>query len=230
MRVPFSELPGARERHLRRKLANPLFPGSPAEADPDALLEAQRLDHEALAAFLDELKELVGEAAALPPNVESDRILGLKERLDRAYETACGVADDQSRNKAAIRRLLEVIMRAVWSGAAGDPQAQQELEQEEQARDMHFALLEHPLVADLLAPDSPIEQQELVPALLSAGADELEAALGLFDGEQLAEITCDARARLSHLDPQGEALPQAWEHLGRMEERRGAGRNRPLHS
>lgn len=230
MRVPFSEMPGPQERHLRRRIANPLFRDAPEAADPDALLEAQRLDHEALVAFIEELKQLIAEAVSLPPNVDSDQVLGLKERLDKAYETACGMADDQSGNKAAIRRLIEVIMQAVWKGAAGDPQAEDELRQEEQARALHFELLEHPLVADLLAPDSPVGEDELVPTLLGAAETELDAALDLFDEAQLREIARQGRQRLSELDPRGEALPEAWNRLHRIDARLGSDQGRHLHS
>ncbi|MGD2084256.1 MAG: hypothetical protein PVF91_14945 [Chromatiales bacterium] len=230
MRVPYSEMPGAHERHLRRRIANPLFPDAPEALDPDGLLEVQRLDHEALLAFIDDLKRLIGEAGNLPPNAESDQVLGLKERLDKAYETACGLADDQARNKAAIRRLIEVIMQAVWKGAAGDPRAEEELSQEEQARAMHFALLEHSLVADLLAPDSPIREEDLVPTLLSAADEELEAALDIFDETHLREIARRGRDRLSQVDPEGRSLPEAWSRLHRIDARLGADQGRHLHS
>jgi len=218
MRVPFSELPGAHERHYRRKLGNRLFDDAPQEVDPDRLLEVQRLDHEALVAFIQGLRTLVAEAAALPPNVESDVVLSLKERLDKAYETACGLADQQQGNKNAIRRLVEVIMQVVHQGAAGDPRAEQELAQEEQARGLHFRLLEYPLVADLLSPESPIGEEELVATLLSAEQDELEAALEIFDAEQLSAVAAEGHRLLTRLAPPGGEFPDAQERLALIDE------------
>ena len=61
-------------------------------------------------------------------------ILGLKERLDRLYEQASGLREDQTKVKAALRQLVGVVMRAVWSGAGNDALARSELEDEEQAR------------------------------------------------------------------------------------------------
>ena len=55
-------------------------------------------------------------------------------------------ADDQTPNKEAIQKLVTVIMRAVWRGAGNDSLAQQELEQEEEARRTHYALLEYPRI------------------------------------------------------------------------------------
>jgi len=228
MRVPFSQLPGAHERHYRRKLANPLFPDGPGAVDDDALLEVQRLDHEALVAFIADLRRLIAEAVGLPPTAESDQVLSLKERLDKAYETACGLADEQERNKAAIRRLLEVMMRAVRTGASGDPRAEAELEQETQARDLHYRLLEHPLVADLLAPESPIGPDELAPTLLSAEPEGLEAALDLFDTGQLALIVAQSRDLLSRSDPGGGLLAEARDRLARLEARLADCAGQPL--
>jgi len=222
MSVIFSQRPGAHERHYRRKLANPLFKDSPPGLDPGVLLEAQRQDHEALVAFISQLKQLIGEVVNLPPTADSDRVLTLKERLDKAYEQASGLAEDQQHHKQAIRRLLEVIMGAVRRGAAGDQRAEEELEQEVQARALHFSLLEYPLVADLLAPDSLIGADELAPSLLSSEAPAVEAALGLFNPEQLRHIAEQSRTLLARVDPDCRQLSEAWDRLRRIEARLGA--------
>ncbi|MEJ2694898.1 MAG: hypothetical protein P8166_18250, partial [Candidatus Thiodiazotropha sp.] len=121
------------------------------------------------------------------------------------YETACRLADDQSPNKEAIRKLVAVIMRAVRNGAGNDSLAQQELEQEELARATHYELLEQPLVADLLDPDTLIGEEELLPVLLSAERDAFEAALTLFDPSQLSQLSKQGERLLQSLQ-EGEAL------------------------
>ncbi|MCU7861073.1 MAG: hypothetical protein KZQ86_14860, partial [Candidatus Thiodiazotropha sp. (ex Lucinoma kastoroae)] len=175
MRLMFSELPGRHERHLVRKHNNLLYSESERTLTQDRLTEAQRLDHEELVAYISQLRKLVGEAVALGPHEQSDVILGLKERLDKAYEHACRLADDQTPNKHAIIKLVEVIMQAVWKGAGNDSLALHELEQEETARKTHFELLECPLVADLLDPESLITKEALFLVLLSAERKEFEA-------------------------------------------------------
>jgi hypothetical protein len=77
MSIPFSELPGRHERHYKRRLDNPLFRESATLNDAD-LLDAQRLDHEELLAFITELRATVERALNLKPNEESDVILKLK--------------------------------------------------------------------------------------------------------------------------------------------------------
>ncbi|MCU7806343.1 MAG: hypothetical protein KZQ73_00505 [Candidatus Thiodiazotropha sp. (ex Semelilucina semeliformis)] len=190
MQLLFSELPGRHERHLLRKHNNPLFPEDQRSLTQGELTEAQRLDHEELEAYIGDLRKLVGEAVALGPHEQSDVILELKERLDKAYESASRLADDQSPNKEAIKKLVAVIMRAVWQGAGNDTLAQQELEQEEEARKTHFELLETALVADLLDPESLISEHELLPVLLSAEREDFEAAVTLFDPNQI-QVLCE---------------------------------------
>lgn len=90
-------------------------------------------------------------------------------------------------------------MRNVERGAAGDPQALEELAQERIARDAHFELLRSPLVADLLHPQSAIAAEDLVPSLLSADEQDLDAALQLFDREQLGQLYNDARQQLANI-------------------------------
>jgi hypothetical protein len=172
MIVKTSEHPGSHERHLLRKVANPLF-ADVTLLDDDTLLAAQQRDHEELTAFHTEFRRLLEATTAMSGNVESDVILQLKDRLDQAYELAATVGEDQSQTKDAIRRLLSYIMAAVRQGAGSDFQANQELDQEEAARDAHFTLLESKLVADMLHPHSPIHTDELIPTLLSSSKDEL---------------------------------------------------------
>ena len=217
MRLFYSELPGRHERHLLRKQDNPLFPEAQRLITQNQLTDVQRLDHEELEAYITDLRKLVGEAVALGPHEQSDVILALKERLDQSYETACRLADDQTPNKEAIRKLVEVIMRAVWKGAGNDTLAQQELEQEEVARATHYALLERPLIADLLDPDSLIQADELLPVLLTAPREEFEAAITLFDPEQLRAICANAEALRAGTDNLA-GVPEAAERLAELEQ------------
>ncbi len=214
MQIPFSELPGRHERHYRRRLDNQLF-DQPAVRDDEALSEAQRLDHEELIAFIDELREVVGRAVSLKDREETDIVLAIKESLERLYETSAGLADDQKGNQQAIRELLAVIMRTVRSNAQGDALAAQELEMEEQARVLHFDLLQEPLVADLLHPQSLIGTDDLVPTLLSETESALNAALSMFDPEQQKELAGNARALLESRDPE-RRLADAWQRLARL--------------
>ena len=214
MSLHFSEYPGRRERHLRRKQDNPLFPATERQISADALEEAQRLDHEELVAFITDFRALVQEAVSLKPNEGSEVILGLKERLDQAYEQAAGLADDQAETKRAIKQLVGIIMDAVRKGASLDPAALLELEQEEQARNAHFKLLEHALVADLLDPASVIKGHELAASLLSAPGSELEHVLTLFDREQLMLLIADCERLLDTVDN-----PQARDRLQQIRDR-----------
>ncbi|CAA6825836.1 MAG: Unknown protein, partial [uncultured Thiotrichaceae bacterium] len=163
----------------------PLFEDQQLELDDDVLLDAQRLDHDVLLSFMTEFRELLHKATGLTGNVDSDTVLGIKDRLDRAYETASAVADDQSHSKQAIAKLLSTLMVAVRQGAGDDAQAQQELDQEDAARDAHFQLMESQLVADLLNPESVIKAPELVATLLSSDKDDILLAVQLFDIAQL---------------------------------------------
>lgn len=197
MSVAFSQHPGRHERHYRRRVDNPLFANRIQKRDDESLLEAQRLDHEELLAFIQALRTAVQEAVDLAPNEGSEVILGLKERLDRLYEQSAGLAEEQKQNQAAIAELIEVIMKNIERGAAGDPQALDELAQERQARSTHFALLEVPLVADLLHPQSAIAEDELAATLLSADESDLAVALQLFDAAQISELYAAAERCLA---------------------------------
>lgn len=188
LQIPFSQLPGRHERHLRRKLGNPLFPRPVIELTDEVLLDAQRLDHEELIAFVDQLRSLVREAVDLPPNVGSEVLLALKGRLDKSYSLCATLADEQDNNRSAIAELTALIMRQLQRQAAGDSLAEAELAEEAQARQAHYRLLTQPLVADLLHPQGNIEPDELLPSLMSETEEGFGSTLELFDGQQLKAL------------------------------------------
>ena len=68
-------------------------------------------------------------------------------------------------------------------------------------------------MADLLLPDTPIESDELIPALLDASTEELEAVLWLFEHEQLQQLSVEAEKVLENLKNSGVEAEQAWENL-----------------
>ncbi|MBL3526089.1 MAG: hypothetical protein JMN27_00475 [gamma proteobacterium endosymbiont of Lamellibrachia anaximandri] len=200
-----------------RKHENPLFSESERSLTPGTLEEAQKLDHEELVAYIGDLRKLVGEAIALGPHEQSDVILSLKERLDKSYETACGLADNQSDNKAAIKKLISVIMQTVWKGAGNDTLARQELEQEEEARKLHYEVLEYPLVADLLSPDSVIREDELIAVLLSEERDDFEAAVTLFDPVHIESLCAQGKVLLQAREAESSEMPDARSRLRELE-------------
>jgi hypothetical protein len=214
--LPFTHRPGRRERHLRRRHLNPLFGWPPQEVAAETLLLAQQADHEEMEAFRESFADLLRRAAELPADAGSELVLGLKEELARHFEQSAGLPEDHGRERAAIRHLIDTIMRTVRRHSGSDPLAAQELDTEAMALELHFRLLEQPLVADLLHPQSPILPQELTPALLSATPAEIDAAREIFDANQLAVIIDEAgalRGRLAHTGLDLSIIDQALDRL-----------------
>ena len=218
MRLRFSDDPGAFERQLLRKHANPLFSATARSVTQTEIDAARRRDQEELRSFQAALRATLREALDMPPQVESDVLLKLKERLDQLYDQCAGLPGDHDREKQSLTRMIGVIMKAVWAGAGDDPRARAELEQEEHARTLHHDLLQQPLVADLLRPDSPIAEDELAPTLLSVDEDALRSVLQLFDTSQLTLLYQQARELIEALNSTRERRPEGWSEIGLMEE------------
>lgn len=208
-----SKHPGSAERHLLRRCDNPLFEGYKTSLDDEHLVEAQRYDHDEVLAFQQAFKEALNETLNLKSNVDSDVILALKNQLEQIYEQGCRVADEQSETLQAIEKLLQIIMGSIRNGAGNDRQAHQELDQEDAARQAHFALLKSNLVADLLNPETVIEPEHLVPTLLSTEKDELSLVLQIFDEAQLLMILQQAEALTERLAGNGVAIQTAIENF-----------------
>lgn len=204
--------PGVHEAHLLRKRDNPLFPPAARAVGQRDLAAARLQDGLDRDSFMEEFRSLVERAVNIEPNAASDDVLAIKEALDHAYQKACALPGDQSEIRAAIRKLLAVIMRAVSAGIGNDAYAARQLEEEAMAREMHFSLQELPLVAALTHAQSPVAEDELVPSLLSEDDADLTRCLALFDENQLAAICHDGDSLLQRIDPD-RTLDAAWRRL-----------------
>lgn len=218
MTIIFSQSPGRRERHLQRQYQNLLFPPSRREFSQQRVDGAHYMDQQETEEFIADFHLQVEKTASLKPNEDSEIILLLKEQLDKSYEQCSGLAGEQKAIKAAIVKLLQVIMQAVWKGAEGDPQAVKNLQQEELARSSHFQLLAYPLVVDLLNPDSLIREDELTATFLTESPESVQVALQLFDQQQLHSLFQDSlllleKIRREHPDQPHEVLDTAWNNL-----------------
>ncbi len=213
----YSAQPGFHERHLQRRDNNPLFPENRQTVTQHDISNAQRMDREAFTEFMSRFSNVVDRAVNLDSNVDSQVILDLKQDLDKCYEECAGLAGEQEEILSAIRKLIDTIMQAIWKGAEQDPQARVKLREEEEARALHFRLLEIPLVADLLNPQTPIPQEELLPTLLSTDADTLDKALSIFQTEHLASLCSEAANLLTTLETAGIDIESAQARLKQME-------------
>jgi hypothetical protein len=217
MNLHFSPEPGPRERQLRRKYQNPLFGPTGDQVTQQDVDAARQEDQIALQQFMQDFRSLIQEAVDLKPNTDSEIILDLKERLDQCYTRCCAMPGEHEEIKTAINKLIHVIMQAIRQGAANDPVALAKLDDEDAARRMHQALHVHTLIVDLLLANSPIEEAELLPTLLSETVEVVQATLPLFDIEQLGLLYETGKKRLEELQRQGHALPGAWSNLALFE-------------
>lgn len=217
MAVFFSSRPGCFERHLQRRYHNPLFPEALRNPSQEEVNQARERDRGELEGFYRDLQVTLNEVGNLPPQVESQTVLGFKERLDRLYEVCAGLPGDHDQDKRGIRKVYDLIVARIREGAEHDPYAKFQLDQEQEAREMHRKLLEFPLLVHLLRPDTPIEADHLVPTLLSETDEAVQAVMALFSPDQQAELRASARQLLDRLEAAGQPQPAARVRLQAME-------------
>ena len=218
MTMNFSPTPGPHERHLKRRLLNPLFPKPEDEVTQNDVTDAQRKDEEALMSFMTHFQSVVQKTTELGTHSESDIVLGIKEQLDECYATSCAMPGDHANLQIAINKLILAIMAAIRKGAADDPTALKKLDEEDIARKLHNDLHERKLIADLMLENSPILENELTPTLLNEEVDDLEAALPLFSAEELELIAQTAQSLLEELRQDGHEIPLAWERFQQIKQ------------
>ena len=218
MNIIFSPAPGPHERHLKRRLLNPLFPQPDKEFTQDDVNEAQRKDEETLMSFMTHFQSVVQKTTELGQNSESDIVLEIKEQLDECYATSCSMPGNHDNLKIAIKKLITAIMSAIRKGAEGEPTALQKLDDEDIARELHNELHEKKLIADLMLENSPILENELTPTLLNEEAEDLDAALPLFSAEELGLIAKTAQDLLGKLRQEGHEIPHAWSRFQQIKQ------------
>jgi len=207
----FSKLPGRRERMLKRQFENPLF--GDIAIEPFDIQDARREDSADVESFINDFRDLVVLVTELEPSADVELVLKLKESLDKTYEASAGMAGDQSEIREMIQRLLGMMMQSMWKAVGNDAMGISKLEMEEQARQAHFALLQHPFIADLLAPDSVINEALMVPSLLSESADTVILAVQLFDPEQQQLVYQQGVELLKSLDEAHPRVQHAQQRL-----------------
>ena len=204
MSILWSARPGARERHLKRKHNNPLFDDFDSVTE-ETVAAAREADEQDYNAFIADFEKLVQDIAALEPQAETQDVLDLKSRLDQAFESSATLPGELEPIHDAIQKLMAPMMQAIYKNAQNDPAALATLEEEDNARAMHYTLLGNPLIADIVSEQSPIEADELAATLLSEHVALLEQALEIFTPEQCAVIRDDAAALLDRLRQQGRS-------------------------
>ena len=218
MTMNFSPAPGPHERHLKRRLLNPLFPKPENEITQQNVEDAQKKDEETLLTFMSHFQSVVQKTTELGTSSESDIVLEIKEQLDECYATSCAMPGDHTNLKTAVKKLITAIMAAIRKGAADDATALKKLNEEDVARELHNELHERKLIADLMLQNSPILENELTPTLLNEEADDLNAALPLFSTEELGLIAKTAQALLEQLRKEGHEIPHAWERFQQIKQ------------
>jgi len=218
MELQFSDHPGCWECHLRRKYNNPLFLYDDQEITQQDVDQAREKDKNESVEFQKDFFDLLEEASKLQSQVDSEIILNLKDRVDRLYERCAGLGGNFTNEKKGMHKLSELIMQSILNSGIEDPQIIDNLKREMVAREIHFSLLEHPIIPHLLHPESPIQKDDIVPTLLNEEEVSLRAAMSLFSPEQ-QQILCNAAKKLlTQLKSNGYDLPVAWMRLRVMEQ------------
>jgi hypothetical protein len=215
MTLLFSDKPGPRERHLQRKLNNPLF--SDRVVTQQAIQTAQQEDKNSMQQFMEQFRELVQRAVKLDKTVESDVVLLLKAQLEQHYAVCTGLLGQPIAIQDAIKKLISAISATLHATSKDDPHALEKLSNDEAHTLLHLHLCDHLIVSDILNPDRIISEEEKISALLNEPEDALQAVLAIFPPEHIGEMIEKGKALLKKIEAEGHSLPDAWQRITQME-------------
>lgn len=214
--LQFSAKPGPAERHLQRKMNNPLF-GDAAAISQQDIDAAQQKDSVAVEQFKQYFHDTVQRVVKLEQSVDSEVILTMKVQLEQLYAVATGLQGKPEQIPEAIRKLIAAINASMRSASANDAHALEKMDKDDEQTELHFYLCDFLVVSDLLNPERAISDEEFVPTLLNEDEAGLRAALALFPPEMIAEMIEQAGLLLKKIEIEGHDLPHAWDRLAQME-------------
>ena len=207
-----SEFPGGHERHCLRHINHAYLFANDVAASPiltnqssaEVLMKAIARDETNAEVFAKEFEAILEQAVALKPSEETDVVLAVKAELDRLYTVSASLSGEQTEVREGLVRLIDLTMLSVQRAAGDDTLAAKELQQESDARSLHFKQLECSLLADLLNSnadgDAFIPANELIATLLSSEKAVLADVVGLFDSQQVSEIISQGERLLLRLE------------------------------
>ncbi len=219
MNLQFSVYPGCWERHLQRQYKNPLFLFCAIPLTQDAIQVARSLDREEERAFEADFNQLLQEVTDLGNQEKISIALQIQERIRILYIRCAGLGGQHPIEKEGLLHLNQIILETIRKSAISDTYLIEQLNKQEFIQGVQRQHLEHSLVADLLHPNSPIlQEQHLIPTLLSEKEPALRAALTLLQPQQQKIICQEARTLLRELVNEGYELPHVWRRLEVIEQ------------
>ncbi|SIT38138.1 Tryptophan leader peptide [Paraburkholderia piptadeniae] len=217
----WSARPGATERHLQRRHNNPLFPLHRQMVTAHEVYEARLADAQALQDIRNELNEVscsFSQTTELPLNWQSF-LEAYRDHVDRLDERSLVAGGQNASLGDAIASLRTDILTTWRASIHKNRHSLATLEQEEAKRAERRALLYGcDWTAQLLSHGSLIPPEEVVPALLSESAPELEKAVTGLQAEprlheMLAQCCATAHRLVNELRAAGHNLPDIGDKL-----------------
>ncbi len=198
-----SEFPGGHERHCLLRISHAELFEAASGTPEKSLADAIAKDTVNAKVFATDFEAVLERAVALKPSEETEVVLAVKAELDRLYTVSVSLGGDQSKIREALARLIDLTMQSVRRAAGTDALAIKELQEESDARRLHFKQLECSLLADLLNSDNEanalVPTGELIPSLLSSDKAILADVITLFDMRQLTDIILNGKQLLATL-------------------------------
>lgn len=217
MKLYFSAHPGSWERQLQRQCDNSLFSHLPPITQ-SRIDDAQRKDEAERRTFMQVFQNLLQQVADLDAQVKVEVVLKLKDQIEVLYEQCAAIGGHFTAEKRGLNKLHELIIQSILENVTLDQNTKNQLLQEVAEQKQHADLLEYPLVAHLLHPQSPIPQDEIVPTLLTEDEASLRAAMSLFAIPQKQILYQEAKQLLTRLKGEGYLLPSSWQRLEVIEQ------------
>jgi len=173
----WSNNPGAFEQHLIRRYNNRLFPKSRRTVTQIEIDVAQDRDLKDYEKVGQDLTNIIEEIARFPDFVNSSKINELRECIDNLIEKCMGVGGNAYTTAHEVKELRRVIIKWWAKAVSSNPEIKHRLYEAEATYHQNIPRFEVPFITPMLRKDSPISDEEIVPALLTEKPETIASVI-----------------------------------------------------
>jgi len=188
----WSNNPGAYELHLKRRHNNMLFQKKRRVINQSEVDFARNHDHSDYINLKNRLSNLLIEVEKFPDIVDSSQINKIREIIDTLIGDAVGVGGEAELIVQKTKEFRKLLITTWSESAANNPKAKQAIIKAENFYQENIIKFEVPFVAQITRENSPIPDDELIPALLMESPDVITKTFDWLDPDTRTIIQKEA--------------------------------------
>jgi len=215
--ISWSDNPACFERHLQRKCENSLFPPDKRDITQREVDLARQKDQQDATELQEKYEKLLHIVVALPDESDWKQSSNIREKIDTLLERAAEIGGELGDAvSTSLHELRKGLVDSQKTALADNKDALDLLHKAEQFHKSGVAIYNNVFVAQKGREDTPITNEDVIPALLSESPDTIHTVMEILDGDVRNVIRQGCIQFLNEAKAGGTSIPQLDEKLNAL--------------